>query len=97
MFVRIVSFEWKADNPDDIVKIYKESVIPEVKLQKGFKSVYLLLNRDTGKGATVAFWDTKEDMLATEESGLMKKQIDRFKDYFTATAVREIYEVSAQS
>ena len=65
--------------------------------QKSFKSIYLLISRDTGKNATVAFWDTEQDMLSTKESGFMKEQIGRFKGYFTASAVWEIYEVNAQS
>ena len=97
MFARIVSFEWKADKLDEAIKIYKESGIPAMKPQKGFISVSLLLNRDTGKGATVAFWDNKQDMLATEASGLMKEQLDKFKDYWVGLPVVDIYEVSAQS
>lgn len=97
MFARLLSFQWKPDKLDEAIKIYRESGIPAMKPQKGFISVSLLLDRNTGKGATVAFWDTKEDVLATEESGLVKEQLDKFKDYFVGPYTIDIFEVCAQS
>ena len=68
-----------------------------MKAQKGSRSIYLLVDRNTGNVITVAFWDSKEDMMATEESGLTKEWISRFNDYFVKTATTERYEVCAQS
>jgi hypothetical protein len=45
----------------------------------------------------VVFWDSKEDMMATEESGLLKEWRSKFNDYFIKTPTLERYEVSAQS
>lgn len=97
MYARVLSFQWKPDKLDEAIKIYTESGIPAMKPQKGFISVSLLLDRNTGKGATVAFWVTKEDMLATEDSGLVREQLDKFKDYFVGPYTIDIYEVCAQS
>ncbi len=63
--------------------LYQDSIIPEVKAQKGSCSIYLLVDRNTGNVITVAFWDSKEDMMATEESGLTKEWISRFNDYWS--------------
>ena len=96
MFARVVSFQWKPDKLDEAIRTYKDA-IPEVKQKKGFISVSLLVNRDTSNCTTVAFWETKEEMVATEEDGSMKVLMDRFKEYYTSTPVVERYEVAAQS
>jgi heme-degrading monooxygenase HmoA len=82
---------------DEASKLYQDSVIPAMKSQKGFQSVYLLVDRSTASVITVAFWDSKEEMLATEESGLIKEQISKFDEYYFKLPTIERYEVVAQS
>jgi len=67
-----------------------------VKAQKGSRSIYLLVDRTTGNVVTVAFWDSKEDMMATEESGLTKEWVGKFNEYFIKPPAIERYEVVAQ-
>ena len=97
MFARVVTMELKSDKLDEAAKRYKEIMIPSVKSQKGFNSNYLLFDRKTGKGVSVAFWDSEEDIIANEASGHWQGQVDKFKDYLTGSVTREIYEVGAQS
>ena len=97
MFARTATFQWKTDKLDEAIKLYQDSIIPAVKAQKGSRSIYLLVDRNTGNVVTVAFWDSKEDMMATEESGLMKEWRSKFNDYYIKTPTIERYEVSAQS
>lgn len=97
MFARVATFQWKTDMLDEASKLYQDSVIPAVKAQKGSRSIYLLVDRNTGNVVTVAFWDSKEDMMATEESGLTKEWIGKFNEYYIKPPTVERYEVSAQS
>jgi len=97
MFARTATFQWKTDKLDEAIKLYQDSIIPAVKAQKGSRSIYLLVDRNTGNVITVAFWDSKEDMMATEESGLIKEWMSKFNDYYIKTPTIERYEVSAQS
>ena len=97
MFARIVTVQLISDTMDEAIKFYKENMIPAAKSQKGYQSGYLLTKRKTGKGISVAFWDSEEDIIASEESGWWQVQVDKFEDFITAPVVREIYEVSAQS
>ena len=97
MFARLMIGTRKMDKLDDAVKIYKESIIPVAKSQKGYRGAYLLIDRKTGKGVSMTLWDSEEDCIADEQSGLYQKQKDRYKESFTAPTVREGYEVSAQS
>ena len=97
MFARVTTFQWKTDKLDEASKLYQEIVIPAVKAQKGFRSNQLLVDRNTGNVVTVALWDSKEDMMATEESGLTREWIGKFNDYYIKTPTTERYEVAAQS
>ena len=97
MFARIVSFQLKSDRLDEAARFYKENIIPAAKSQKGFDSSFFLIDRKTGKGTSVAFWGSEEDIIASVESRWAQEQIDKFKDYSTGSVTQEIYEVSAQS
>ncbi|HXX34461.1 MAG TPA: hypothetical protein VEM15_08310 [Thermodesulfobacteriota bacterium] len=70
--------------------------MPAAKQQKGYKSIYLLTDRKTGKGISIALWQTEADMIAGESSGYFQQQLAKFKDLFGAPPVRENYKVSVQ-
>ena len=96
MFARVITMQLKSDKLDEAAKYYKEN-ISVVKAQKGFNSNYLLIDRETGKAISVAFWDSKQDILDDEESGRQEERIGNFKAFLAGPFTREIYEVSAQS
>ena len=97
MFARLIICEWKSDKLDEGIELYRDSVIPAAKSQKGFRGGYLLTDRKTGKGISIALWESEEDLIAGETSGYLREQLGKFKDYFAASPVREIYEVSLQA
>lgn len=82
------------DKVDEAVDLYRDSVVPAARQQKGFKGVYLLTDRNTGKGISITLWETEADMTAGENSGYYQQQLAKFKDVFGAPPVRESYEVS---
>jgi len=96
MFARLTIVQIKSDKLDETIKIYEKSVIPAAKSQKGWRGNYLLTDRKTGKGISIALWDSEDDAIANEQSGYYQEQLNKFKDFFTAPPVREGYEVSLQ-
>jgi heme-degrading monooxygenase HmoA len=94
MFARLTIVQLKIDKIDEAVKLYGESVVPAAKSQKGYRGIYLLTDRETGKGVSIALWDSEEDAIANEQSGYYQEQVNKFKDIFTAPPVREGYEVN---
>jgi len=94
MFARMTGVQVKVDKVDEVIKIFNEGVVPAAKKQKGYQGVYLLVDRKTGKGISIAAWETEADAIANEESGYYKEQVAKFKDIFTAPPVREGYEVA---
>jgi heme-degrading monooxygenase HmoA len=96
MIARVTSYQVSLDKLDEDVKAFRESVIPAAKLQKGYRSGYLLTDRKTGKCVSIGFWDSEEDAIADEKSGQYQRRVDIGKNHFMAPPVRELYEVVVQ-
>ena len=97
MFARVTIVQVKIDKLDETVKIYEENVVPAAKSQKGYRGIYLLTDRNTGKGYSISLWDSEEDAIANEQSGYYQEQVGKFKDSFAAPPDQEGYEVSVQA
>lgn len=97
MFARLTIVQVKAGTMDEVIKIYGDNVVPAAKSQKGYKGILLLTDRKTGKGISVALWESEQDAIANDKSGYYQEQVGRFKDYFAKPPVQEGYEVSIQA
>lgn len=82
---------------DEAIALYRDSLVPVAKQQKGYQGLYLLTDRNTGKTMSITFWETEADMMANEASGYYQQQLAKFKDALGAPPVREAYEVSVQA
>ena len=97
MFARLTIVEVPTDKVDEVIKIFADSVAPAAKSQKGSRGVYMLTDRNTGKGIALSFWDSEEDAVANEQSGYYQEQVGKVASFFTTAPVREGYEVSVQA
>ena len=79
---------------DDIIKVYRDSVLPAVKKQKGFKGIFVLGDRNKGKGVVISLWNTEADMTANESSGVHRELAAKVAALVTGTPnPAEHYEV----
>ena len=97
MYARVTIVQFQPGKIDEAISIYRDSVVPAAKQQKGNKGVYLLTDRNTGKGISIALWATEADIKAGETSGYFQQQLAKFKEIFGAPPVREQYEVTVQA
>jgi heme-degrading monooxygenase HmoA len=97
MYARLVIVQVKPDLIDEVIRIYRDSIVPAAKSQKGCKGAFLLVDRNTGKGISEVLWETEADMLAGEASGYLREQIAKVAPTFTAPPTTERYEVSVQA
>ncbi len=81
---------------DEGIAVFRDSVMPAAKEQKGYKGYYLLTDRKNCKSISIGLWETEADMIAGEASGFYQQQLAKFKGIFAAPPVREDYEVSVQ-
>jgi len=95
-FARVTLTQGKVDMMSETIQLYKDSVVPAAQSQNGYRGIYLLSDFKTGKGISISLWDSEEDAIANEQSGYYQEQVDKFKDFYTATPVREGYVVTVQ-
>lgn len=96
MVARVTRFQANVDKLYEVKRNFEKSVFPAVKLQKGYRSGYLLTDRKTGNCISFAFWDTEHDALADEQSGHFQDRVNMGKEFFVAPPVRELYEVASK-
>ena len=96
MHARVTVSQIKPDKIDEAVALYRDSVVPTAKQQRGFKALLNLSDRTTGKGLSIVLWETEADMKAGEASGYYQQQLAKFKDLFATPPVKEHYEVAVQ-
>ncbi len=96
MFVRVITVLLKPEKLDEAASIYQSVVVPTAQAQKGCQSASFLLNRASGKGCSIAVWETEEDMKAGETSPYLREQIARMAPTFASQPVVEDYEMVAQ-
>jgi len=96
MHARVVLSTAQPGKMDELIKICRDSILPAAKKQKGFKSWFLLTNRDAGKGIVIAMWNTEADMIANEKSGFYQEQVAKVMPLLTGPPTMEHYEVSVK-
>jgi heme-degrading monooxygenase HmoA len=97
MFARITILQVKPDSIDRAINLFRTSVVPEVKKQRGYRGASLLVDRKAGKGMAMTFWRTEKDALANERSLFYQEQLVKFLGYFSGPPIREGYAVSVQT
>ena len=95
MFARVSRSRIKVDKLDEVSKV-TGSVVPAAKSQKGFRGLYYLVDRKTGKSMSISLWETEEDAIANEKSGYYPEQVAKVAPYRAEEPVREGYEVITQ-
>ena len=69
MNARLGRITFAADKVKEVVGRVESDVVPLYEQSKGFKGFTLLLDRASGQGIGISFWETEEDMLATDDLG----------------------------
>jgi len=97
MYVRVVTTHVLPEKADEAIRIWRDSVMPAAKKQKGFKSARLLVDRKTGKSLAIGLWETEADLIASGEgSPYLKEQLAKFQELWTSQPVVENYELGAE-
>ena len=86
MFARLLRIQTKIERIDEAAKLFKESVIPLCKNQKGYKGAYFLTDRKTGISIPMTLWESEEDMLATESSHFFPGTTCQVHDFLQSTS-----------
>lgn len=93
MIARLTFIRIKPDKVEEATRIYQNSVVPEAKLQKGFSGGYLLTDAASGKAVALTFWQSPEDLAASEDNRYYQNQLIKFLDLFVMPPIKEEYTV----
>jgi heme-degrading monooxygenase HmoA len=96
MYARVTFATAQPDKFDAAIGVVRDSILPAAKKQKGFKGLFHLGNRDTGKGIVIVMWNTEADMIAAESSGFYRQQVAKVAPLLAGPTTMEHYEVSVQ-
>ena len=68
MFARVSTFQGPPDQTAEGIRVAREQILPAAKLMDGFKGIYLLYDRESGKSLSVTLWETEADMRVSKEA-----------------------------
>jgi heme-degrading monooxygenase HmoA len=96
MNARLTIFRVQMDKRDEALKIFRESITPATKMQKGFKQVYLFTKPNSDQLVWLTFWASEADLKAAEAGGFFKEQIAKTKDVTIGPPITDAYEIAAE-
>ncbi|MGE5333778.1 MAG: antibiotic biosynthesis monooxygenase family protein [Nitrososphaerota archaeon] len=95
-FARITTAKVPIEKTDEFNRIYEQNIPPALKGVRGFEGVYLLIDRSTGEGFSLTFWESKDDAMAYEQSGLYAQLVDKLRPFFITAPTLKSYEVPVE-
>ena len=93
MVARTGTLEVSPDRLDDVVAQLRDSQIPRYKDQQGYKGFTVLGDRSSGKVIGISFWETQEDLEASEELGRQARADAAQTGGAQSEPLRETFEV----
>ena len=94
MYARVVTTHAQPEKLDQLIAVFRDSIVPAARQQKGFVGISLLVDRATGKGVVVSRWQTEADLSAGEASGYYQEQLAKVGPFLTAPPTREAFEIA---
>jgi heme-degrading monooxygenase HmoA len=74
MNARIGRVSFSSDKADDVIRHVREEIVPKYEESEGFKGFTLLLDRSSGLGIGISFWESESSMRATDDLGDQARQ-----------------------
>jgi heme-degrading monooxygenase HmoA len=97
MHAGVVTLRVRPEMVEEAIRIYRDSVLPELREMEGFEGGYVLTAAESGKGYIIGLWRTHEDAERFQSSGSFREQASKFEEVLAEAPSREICEVSVQA
>jgi heme-degrading monooxygenase HmoA len=91
---RVSTIQGSTDQIDEGIDRIRDTTLPAVKEIDGFKGILSLVDRQTGKGLTVTFWESEEALRASEEEANRLRREAAVKLGSTGEPTVERYELA---
>ena len=93
MHARVVDLNVRSVDTKEMVRVYREEVVPAAREQEGFKGAMLLTDPETGIGISITLWETEAEREAAVDGGFYDEKIEKLAVLLTGTAGLKHYEV----
>lgn len=84
MPARAVTSQIRPGNMDEWVALIRDSIVPSLREQKGFKGFVVLIDRNASETIGYSVWETDADLIASETSGGAAGESHVNSDHFKA-------------
>jgi heme-degrading monooxygenase HmoA len=74
MHARVSTLQWDPGRIDEAVRQFEEQDLPTLKGMDGFKGFTIHVDRSSGKAIGISYWDSKEQMDASEDAATPLRQ-----------------------
>ncbi len=74
MFARVVTMDLRPDQEGKYDRMVRDTIIPTLEKQQGFKGGYWLIDHDEGAGWGIALFESRAALDATDDT------VNRFRD-----------------
>ena len=96
MHARIVITQVQPGKLDEVITVFRDSILPAAKQQKGFAGIRLFVDRAANKGIVVSRWQSEAELLAGEASGYYQEQLAKVMPFLVAPPTREVFEIAVE-
>ena len=98
MHVRATTITIQPGKMQEMIDIFKNSVMPAQKAQKGNQGSYLMTDANSNKVLAISLWESEADMMAGESSGgYLQEQVAKICSLISGAPDFEHYELSVES
>jgi heme-degrading monooxygenase HmoA len=91
---RVVDLRMRPVETKEMVRVYRDEVVPAAREQDGFRGAMLLTDPETGIGISITLWETAGEREAAIDGGFYDEKIEKFAALLSETPVRRHYDVS---
>jgi heme-degrading monooxygenase HmoA len=96
MFALLTELQFLPRAAEDAFGIVRDSIVPSIKEQHGFRDWLLLRDPKTGSASVLSAWESGADMDATS-TGNFPVQMAKVSTLISGPPTRRIYEVADHS
>jgi heme-degrading monooxygenase HmoA len=97
MFAQLTILHCADGRLDDLAGRYRQHLVPLTQAQLGYRGLYLLLDRATGKVVALSLWDSVEDARAYTASDCYQDHLAALGTCLARTPDYEGYEVGVDA
>ncbi len=97
MYSRVTMIQVQPDKMDELITVFRDSIVPTVKQQAGCQRVLLFTDAEAAKATSISIWENEAQWAESEKSGFVQQQLAKLAGILAGPPTREAYTLSVQA